>query len=97
MWAVTFGCHLQGHRVVIHGILHWQECEENRVALVGLRVSIVLCTPSKWRRTSRKIRNFVTYPCLCCSLYFYLHKFIFIALILLTFFVACKLSYSFLT
>src|SRR3954471_19964620 len=72
-----FGRCLQGHRVVDHDILHWQEREENRVSLVGLRVSIVLRTLSKRRCASRKRRNFSNIslspvfplPLLCASYY----------------------------
>ena len=64
------------------------------MALVGLRVSIVLHTLSKRRRTSRERRNSGNISLSPCSLYLYSCKLIIIAY-LVYFVVVVKLSYRF--
>src|SRR4051812_5967482 len=66
------------------------------MALVGLRVSIVLRTLSKRRRTSRERRNSGNISLSPCSLYLYSCKLLFIAYILLAFLLllSCHIVYS---
>ena len=66
------------------------------MALVGLRVSIVLRTLSKRKRTSRERRNSGNISLSPCSLYLYSCKLLFIAYILLVslLLLSCHIVYS---